>query len=57
MTENSDISLSGINAKSTNDGKANMILTLEISSTQEMARLFNKFKSIPGMIDVYRAKN
>ena len=49
--------LSGVNAKLDDDGVVTMTVTLEISSTAEMDKVFNKFRMIDGLIDCYRAKN
>ena len=52
-----DVRLSGVNAKTNDEGVASMTVTLEIKSTNEMDKIFNRFRSIDGIIDCYRAKS
>ncbi len=51
-----DIDISGINAKSTGDGQANITLTLSISSTQEMQKVLRSIRNVEGVTNVYRAR-
>ena len=51
-----DIDISGINAKSTSDGQANITLTLSISSTQEMQKILRSIRNVEGVLNVYRAR-
>ncbi len=52
-----DIDISGVNAKSTNDGQATIALTLSISSTQEMQKVLRSIRNVEGVIHVYRARS
>ena len=55
--EDLDIDISGINAKSTKDGQANITLTLSISSTQEMQKVLRSLRNVEGVVNVYRARS
>ena len=57
VCEDMDIHLSGVNAKSGRDGALSMIITLSISSTQEMQKLLRIFRNVEGITQVYRAKS
>ena len=52
-----EVRLSGVNAKTDDEGVATMTVTLEIKSTSQMDKIFSKFRSIDGIIDCYRAKS
>ena len=52
-----DIHLTGVNAKSSKDGMANMTISLSISSTQEMQKVQRNLRLIEGVVQVYRAKS
>ena len=55
--EDMDIHISGVNAKSGKDGAVHIILTLSISSTQEMQKVLRTLRGVEGVTDVYRAKS
>ena len=55
--EDMDIHISGVNAKSGKDGAVHIILTLSISSTQEMLKVLKNLRGIDGVTDVYRARS
>jgi GTP pyrophosphokinase len=57
VCEDMDIHLSGVNAKTGKDGNMSMVITLSISSTQEMEKVLRNLKNIEGISDVYRAKS
>jgi GTP pyrophosphokinase len=57
VCEDMDIHLSGVNAKTGKDGNMSMLITLSISSTQEMEKVLRNLKNIEGISDVYRAKS
>lgn len=52
-----NINLSGVNAKTGKDGSVQMIITLSISSIQEMQKVMRNFRNIEGITNVYRAKS
>ena len=52
-----DIHLSGVNAKTGKDGSLSMTITLSISSTQEMQKVFRNLRNIAGITHVFRAKS
>ncbi len=54
--EDLDVNLSGVNAKVNKEGIANMTITLSISSTQQMEKVFRSLRAVEGVIDVYRAR-
>ena len=55
--EDMDIHISGVNAKSGKDGAVHIILTLSISSTQEMQKVLRTLRGVEGVTDVYRVKS
>ena len=55
--EDMDIHISGVNAKSGKDGAVHIIITLSISSTQEMQKVLRTLRGVEGVTDVYRAKS
>ena len=57
VCEDMDIHLSGVNAKSGNDGSLTMTISLSISSTQEMEKVLRTLRNIAGVTQVYRAKS
>ena len=57
VCEDMDIHLSGVNAKTGKDGSLSMTITLSISSTQEMQKVFRNLRNIDGITHVYRAKS
>ncbi len=57
VCEDMDIHLSGVNAKSGKDGSVSMVITLSISSTQEMQKVLRNLRIIDGVMQVYRAKS
>ena len=52
-----NIHLTGVNAKTGRDGSMSMTITLSISSTQEMQKVFRSLRNIEGITQVYRAKS
>ena len=57
VCEDMDIHLSGVNAKTGKDGSLSMTITLSISSTQEMQKVFRNLRNIDGITHVFRAKS
>ena len=57
VCEDMDIHLSGVNAKAGKDGTLTMTITLSISSTQQMQKVFRNLRNIEGVSQVYRAKS
>ena len=55
--EDMDIHISGVNAKSGKDGAVHIILTLSLSSTQEMQKALRTLRGVEGVTDVYRARS
>ncbi len=55
--EDMDIHISGVNAKSGKDGAVHIILTLSLSSTQEMQKVLRTLRGVEGVTDVYRARS
>lgn len=56
MCEDMDIHLSGVNARTSNDGSISMTITLSISSTQEIQKVLRSLRNIPGVTNVYRSR-
>ena len=57
VCEDMNIHLTGVNAKTGRDGSMSMTITLSISSTQEMQKVFRSLRNIEGITQVYRAKS
>ena len=57
VCEDMNIHLSGVNAKTGRDGSMSMTITLSISSTQEMQKVFRSLRNVDGITHVYRAKS
>lgn len=55
--EDMDVHISGVNAKSGKDGAVHIILTLSISSTQQMQKVLRTLRNVEGVTDVYRQKS
>ncbi len=55
--EDMDVHISGVNAKSTKDGTVHIILTLSISSTQQIEKVLRVLRNVEGVSNVYRAKS
>ena len=55
--EDMDVHISGVNAKSGKNEEVNIVLTLSISSTQQMQKVLRTLRNIEGVLHVYRAKS
>lgn len=55
--EDMDAHISGVNAKSGKNGDVYIILTLSISSTQQMQKVQRMLRNIEGVKNVYRARS
>ena len=55
--EDMDVHISGVNAKSGKNDEVNIVLTLSISSTQQMQKVLKTLRNIEGVKNVYRAKS
>lgn len=51
------IPLIGINARTNKNKIANMTLTVEVNSTQQLNFLINKIRSLSGVLDIFRVLN
>ena len=52
-----DINIAGVNGKADKEGNLNLLITLEIASTQEMQKVLRNLRNIDGIEHVYRAKS
>ena len=52
-----DVHISGVNAKSGKNEEVNIVLTLSLSSTQQMQKVLRTLRNIEGVLHVYRAKS
>lgn len=55
--EDMDVHISGVNAKSGKNEEVNIVLTLSLSSTQQMQKVLRTLRNIEGVLHVYRAKS
>lgn len=55
--EDMDVHISGVNAKSGKNDEVNIVLTLSLSSTQQMQKVLRTLRNIEGVLHVYRAKS
>ena len=55
--EDMDVHISGVNAKSVKNEEVNIVLTLSLSSTQQMQKVLRTLRNIEGVLHVYRAKS
>ena len=55
--EDMDVHISGVNANSGKNDEVNIVLTLSISSTQQMQKVLKTLRNIEGVKNVYRAKS
>lgn len=49
-----DVTVTGVNAKSSKDKICTIILTISISNTNQIEKVLNKLKNVEGIADVYR---
>ncbi len=49
-----DVHITGVIGKSNNDNTASITLTVQISNVNQISQLISRFKSLMGVIDVYR---
>ena len=55
--EDMNVHIAGVNMKTGKEGNVNMILTLSITSTQQIQKVSRKLRNIPGVTQVFRAKS
>ncbi len=54
ICEDMDVHITGVIGKSNNDNTASITLTVQISNVNQISQLISRFKSLMGVIDVYR---
>lgn len=54
ICEDMDVHITGVMGKSNNDNTASITLTVQISNVNQISQLISRFKSLMGVIDVYR---
>lgn len=57
ICEDMDVHITGVIGKSNNDNTANISLTVQISNVNQISQLMRRFKSLRGVIDVYRGSS
>ncbi|MBQ1959886.1 MAG: bifunctional (p)ppGpp synthetase/guanosine-3',5'-bis(diphosphate) 3'-pyrophosphohydrolase [Firmicutes bacterium] len=57
VCDDMDINIAGVNGKADKEGNLNLLITLEIASTQEMQKVLRNLRNIDGIEHVYRAKS
>lgn len=57
VCEDMDVHISGVNAKSGKDNEVHIVLTVEISSTQQMEKVLRALRNVEGVKNVYRQKS
>ena len=57
VCDDMDINIAGVNGKADKEGNLNLLITLEIASTQEMQKVLRNLRNIEGIEHVYRAKS
>jgi len=57
VCDDMDINIAGVNGKADKEGNLNLIITLEIASTQEMQKVLRNLRNIEGIEQVYRARS
>ncbi|HKK95611.1 MAG TPA: bifunctional (p)ppGpp synthetase/guanosine-3',5'-bis(diphosphate) 3'-pyrophosphohydrolase [Anaerovoracaceae bacterium] len=55
--EDMNVHIAGVNMKTGDEGTVNMILTLSITSTQQIQKVARKLRNILGVTQVFRAKS
>lgn len=55
VCEDMDVHITGVNAKSSKDQATTITMTLSISNTAQMEKIFRSLRNVFGVIDVYRA--
>lgn len=54
ICEDMDVHITGVVGKSNNDNTANITLTVQISNVNQISQLMSRFRSLMGVIEVYR---
>lgn len=54
ICEDMDVHITGVIGKSNNDNTASITLTVQISNVNQISHLISRFRSLMGVIDVYR---
>lgn len=55
VCEDNDININGVVAKTSRDSLVTITMTLAITNIEQVEKLIRIFKTVPGVIDVYRA--
>jgi GTP pyrophosphokinase len=55
VCEDMDVHITGVNAKSGNDGAVYIIMTLSISNTSQMDKVLSSLRGVAGVADAHRA--
>lgn len=56
VCEDADTHITGLNAKSSRDDTVSVTMTIQLSDTAQMEKLQKSMKMVPGVSEVYRAK-
>ncbi|MGL4485017.1 MAG: RelA/SpoT family protein [Anaerovoracaceae bacterium] len=54
VCESMDIKITAVNAKTDKDNSVKIVLTLQLSSTGQMAKILRSIRSVDGVYDIYR---
>jgi GTP pyrophosphokinase len=57
VCEDMDVHITGVNAKSANDGAVYIIMTLSISNTGQMEKILRSLRGVEGVEDAHRTTN
>ena len=55
VCEDMDVHITGVNAKSANDGAVYIMMTLSISNTGQMEKILRSLRGVAGVADAHRA--
>ncbi|MFA5636644.1 MAG: bifunctional (p)ppGpp synthetase/guanosine-3',5'-bis(diphosphate) 3'-pyrophosphohydrolase [Anaerovoracaceae bacterium] len=55
VCEDMDVRIAGVNAKSGKDSFANITMTLSLTDTSQLEKVLRGLKTVPGVVDAYRA--
>ncbi|MBQ7605906.1 MAG: bifunctional (p)ppGpp synthetase/guanosine-3',5'-bis(diphosphate) 3'-pyrophosphohydrolase, partial [Firmicutes bacterium] len=56
VCDDNDVSLTGINAKTTKDGSVIIVMSIALKGTGQMEKILRSLRSIPSVSNVYRGK-
>jgi len=55
VCEDMDVRIAGVNAKSGKDSIANITMTLSLTDTSQLEKVLRRLRTVPGVVDAYRA--